>query len=248
VELKFLFITESKNLNDDRFKDIWMYFDKPFFINLKYDIKEPVKKKIKFDNYKDVFTLLKKGLIIQGDNNLLITIYYRPYGTIEWRLNFESSDFDEYEKKIIFDFIFLIHRICKLIYGRGTNEVEFNYKHLEQKTYEGIGSSVGWEGCSFWDFYDFLPGIYWLNIFSERLANSLEVKIFDYVHYISNDYQLTIFHMKDELVNEQLSDRLKIESEIVKELGKNYFFDITHKNNQKRHPDIFKSYLENLKS
>jgi hypothetical protein len=137
MELKFLFITESKKMSDEDFEYIWEYFDTPFLRNLKYGIKEPAGKKYLKEDFKEVFTLIKNGLIIQGDNNLLLTINYRPYGTIEWRLNVDSSNYSEPFLRYIFDFIFLLNRKCKLIYGRGTSEIEFNEKHLEKKCMKG---------------------------------------------------------------------------------------------------------------
>jgi hypothetical protein len=112
--------------------------------------------------------------------------------------------------------------------------------------YEGIGSSTGWEGCSFWDFYDFLPGVYWLNVFSQELSVSLKLNQIENTSYLSNDEGLTIFFMKDDFLSEEISERLKLQSEIIKIIGEEYIFDIKEKDTVKIHHNDFKKYLENL--
>lgn len=248
---EFLIVTEQRHMSELGFREIWRALDNPLFTLQKYDIREPFRNKYIADQYQDAYEMLEKGLILKGKNNFFGAIDYRITGTIDWRFNIDTGTFGEAELTEILNLLTLLHRICVIIYGRGASEPEYDLKHKEITDYEDGGRSIGWRGQSFWDFCDFLPGIYWLNLFGRELTEALgreKVLGLKEVDYLRTDNDLIIFKLQDPFASENVGPRLAVESKLREQLGRDYFFDITEKDRAFSHPSGFKRYLERLES
>jgi hypothetical protein len=246
--IKILVITERK-INTLAFKEIWDFFDNSWlFKPKKYDFKEPVKKKFSKEKYIEAYGLLDKYLIIEGDNDFLLMVNYSPYGTITWKCTIDLTVMGDKEMQEILNFVYILHKSSKVIFGRGATEAEYNAKHLKRLVFEDGGRAYGWKGTSVWNFYDYLPGIYWLNIFGKELSESLNrenLLNLQNVEYIKKENNLIIFHLKDLFLSENTEER---ELDIRNQLGKKYFFDINETGENFSHPESFKKYLEKLEN
>src|SRR5204862_5766600 len=66
-------------------------------------------------------------------------------------------------------------RLCSelpILYGFGCSEAEYDAKHRYVKVVPGVGRASGAVGVSIAEFYQYLPGLYWLTIFGPELAQA----------------------------------------------------------------------------
>lgn len=110
--------------------------------------------------------------------------------------------------------------------------------------------SNGYAGGSMWDFADYLPGIYWLNVFGEVLTSALnieKIKSLENLNFDNSDGDLIIFHFCDNIFTDNKDKRIKEEEKIGQLLGRKHFFNIHDKKTNFAHPPVFIEYLNNLK-
>ncbi|NEQ98561.1 MAG: hypothetical protein F6K30_17875, partial [Cyanothece sp. SIO2G6] len=94
------------------------------------------------------------------------------------------------------------------LYCGGASLIEFNEKHAVVKEIPGGGRVSGTIGISTAEFYQYLPGLYWLNIFGSDLVNFFgEHKILNIEGVSSTLLKAgqVMFHLNDSVIPDDLS-------------------------------------------
>ncbi len=245
MKLDIRIITKYEDLELEKFSRVWRLLNNDFINPIKYDSKEPVKRTYNESAFEDAFNLLLdyEMLIVYGKKKTSITVM--PWDSIvEWGF---KIDLDPNESNIgqIIKILLEFDSYNPIIYGRLTENKEHDHKHKMVKE-----SSYGWRGVASRDFFNFLPGIYWLNIFGKELLSSLE----DFNSSIEGLNKINlksggiIFYLKQEMNDMNLGIRIEEENRIKKKIGEQFFFEKDNMMNNPSHPKEFIKFLNDLES
>lgn len=228
---------------------------KPFTITL-YDKVERCKKNFSQENIEDIARLFKSLILMKGKNSKVsVTVKASldsDFGIVWWTFFVNSSKkiTEDFFKEII-EFITLFNAAHTIIYGFMTSDKEYKYLH-EDIVYYDDGSRVdGMAGVSMKEFSEFLPGIYWFNIFGKELSESLDirkVKSIPNAVYSKIGREAVAFYLNEPIDVETMEIRGPKLYGIAKYLGAEYFFNIVNRDETTyRHPLKFRQYLEKIK-
>lgn len=246
MNIEFLIITKSKELSENIFlKFLEKSINGVLKFN-KYDYKEPLKKELdinKLIEVKQMFDYYGNALF-KGKNKQSMSVNSYNEGINIWM---GSLVINKNLSNSISDIISLIEFFSdkdQIIFGNICSEVEYNLKHkvLTQHSYS-------WKGVSRFDFFKFLPGIYWYTIFGKELVESIgkdKFKNLPNVTYTKPKDGCIAFHLNEPIDSEDLEARIAKEKELAKIIGQNYFYDKEGNIDSFSHPKQFLDFLKSL--
>lgn len=233
--------TPIRNLNKDNFHTIWKLLADPIFDAKKFDISEPLQGSYDLSASVDAYQLVENGLIVKGHEQSFLSTRHKPTGLTHWIFDIDTSN-NEIQ---LIELLKKFNTILPIVYGMLCSVSEYDTKHKVTRE-----SSVGWRGTSMWDFQKFLPGVYWLNIFGEKLADAIgREKILHLadISVMNWDHETIAFHLNSQITPANMDIRIEQERTLRKALGEDYFFDIAFRNEiEFSHPKEFKNYLNKL--
>ena len=89
-------------------------------------------------------------------------------------------------------------------------------------------SSYGWKGVAAREFFQFLPGVYWLNVFGAELAvafDDVDLTALPEATAVSLKRGGVLVRLKEALRANNLERRSAIEDEIARRMGPEHVFD-----------------------
>lgn len=251
--MKFIIklFTYRRDISKSNFKTIWKLFSEEIINAEFFNAIEPINKKYSKNKYGIGFQILQEdiNLLIKKEKQFLGIIYRIPGNIVCWEFELNISQPEDVFFNSIQLWLKSFNNEIPIVYGFGSTEKEYNNKHLEVIQSETGITSIGSIGDSQWDFYEFLPGIYWLNIFGKDLTRILgQSKILNLpdVTYFEKDNHVW-FTLKDEAYPINSKKRKKIEDKIIKTIGSKHFFDRKNDILKFEHPSEFKEILENIR-
>lgn len=220
-------LSDSKTM-----KTLWQLLDMPIISPKKYDSVERVKIPFQPDSfeaatelYEDVGMLFVRG----GKDGFLAFFSKERQGLSIWRIYLSISAMQESKKmERWLAWIFTLCGRLPVLYGYGCSEEEVDAKHEYVKEYPDGGRSIGAIGMSVSEFYQYLPGLYWLTIFGAELVQAFDQTRFGTLPDVSTyvlDAQQVAIRLNEPLLPEDMGQRLKAESQLADILGAKFFFD-----------------------
>ncbi|MBQ0734508.1 hypothetical protein [Aquimarina celericrescens] len=208
----------------------------------KYGYTEPVRNKFE-DDTKEVVEMYENNysLILKGSNKFWLSSSIFPEGISIWAGEVELKETKVDSISELINFVQLFSRNNQLLFGNIKSVEENDQKHKKVE-----GSGVGWEGASIWDFFEFLPGIYWYTIFGRELVNAIGRENFDNIKGVvrtdPGDESLA-FHLNEPIIPDDWQKRLAIENEIAQIIRKDLFYNKETNKDNLSYPEKFKDYI-----
>ena len=142
------------------------------------------------------------------------------------------------------EWIFRLIETVPCIYGFGTSAEEYDAKHVEESD-DGRGAL----GVSLDELSRFLPGIYWLTVFGPELSDAFDFAKAEAIPGVAVRRLLgrqTVVLLDGTPIPDDMDERLRRESQIAEQLGRQYFFDRAHPRRALRAVPAFQEALTRL--
>ncbi len=197
----------------------------------RYDAVERARKPFEVAAYEEAATLYgdEGVLFVRGDKDGFLAFFSRErHGLSTWRIYLNAGAVKGKRRDLWLQWLYDLCEAFPILYGYGCSVEEYEAKHLVVTELPGGGRSQKSLGISTREFYQYLPGVYWLTLFGRELHRAFES------HWQSVDDLADVRFLEREQVAvrleapvfaEDMSQRLMIEREIADVLGAQFFFE-----------------------
>ncbi|MBD2753188.1 hypothetical protein [Spirosoma validum] len=244
---------------------IYLYFEKGVIDNVVFDklidnintnlsklssfgASEPFKYQFPINRNK-LFLLYSENFdfFLSGDQNSLIHVSFIPDQNITiWTIKISLKEAKNTDK--LLTFITQTIDIIPIIYGFICSKEEFDFKHKLVTRLKSGGTATKYVGITKWDFLDFFPGLYSLNIWSNYAfdLDKIKSKIENTVKIIP--YKNQLIAEVNNVFSNDITINNSIQNEISKLIGEKDFFFKSDNQDLFDHAKKFKDYLSKMKS
>ncbi len=210
---------------------LWDLLDVPLVRPLRYDVVERARKPFDPDAYRDAAALYNNEgcLFIRGSVNGFLAFFSRERRRMSlWRIYLNTRDLQGKQLELWLAWLFTLCETFPVLYGYGCSTNEYNAKHLTLEELPGGGRARRTCGVSIQEFFRYLPGLYWLNIFGKELHRAFQPR-----YSLLNERAVVrllapeqaAFYLREPILAEDISKRLTVEREMAELLGAAFFFD-----------------------
>jgi|GEM_PF-4003824 len=248
--------TPTKALNEGSIESLVPTLRNSILKISKYDYSEPLKKQFQLENIADIYTDMKRGIILKGKNKKIsdyILIDRWSNGITFWNSEIKVLVPTE-DHLLIAEVVSLfkeINRVLPIIHGNFGASAEYTTLHKKVVRYDSGGSSESMEGVSADEFMLYLPGIYWMNFFCRELVDAIgRDKILSVDNIVVEEIGdgSILFYLNEPINPIDLDARRMQLHAIAKHLGEEYFFSLSNMGEiQYRHPHAFSTFLEKIR-
>lgn len=210
----------------------------------KYGYTEPLKNKV-VGSQDSLLELWNKylSIIVKGSDSFWFSASAESSGIISCGGGISTKNITEKKIKDLIQFIEYFSVNDCLIYAYLSDEDTYDEKHKLVDEY-----SYSWKGSSIYDFFEYLPGIYWYTAFGKEYINCIGIEKLENLEgitYTHLEENRIAFHLIEQL--DEGKSLLKEIENIEEQIGENYFYS-KHRNVENlRHPKGFKEFLKSLK-
>jgi hypothetical protein len=210
---------------------LWACLDVPLVQPIRYDSVERARKPFAPNLHGDAVSLYgREGILfVRGNKDGFLAFFSRERNGLSlWRFYLNASAVKGNKCKLWLQWIFDLCETFPVLYGMGCSTVEYDAKHLVLEYFPDGGRARKTYGVAIREFFQYLPGIYWMNIFGKELKQAFKTRMqmlehLSKVKYLAQDQVL--IQIGDSVFTENMDERLRIEKEMADLLGAEYFFD-----------------------
>jgi hypothetical protein len=210
---------------------LWSLLDDPVVRPTKYDSSEQTRKEFRPDAVADAAELYenRRYLFVRGASADFLAQFNRARDPLSaWTMWLDATAL---EGERADDWLQWLFRVCgefPVLFGLGSTEEEQSAKHANVQATDRGGVVRGARGISINEFFQYLPGLYWLTIFGPELVRAFgEDKLSALpgvrVHEIGSG-QIAI-ELDEPPETDDLDARLEKEADLADRLGAEFFFD-----------------------
>jgi hypothetical protein len=212
-------------------KKLWTILNDPLLAPRCYDSVERAKIPFTMDAFAGACELYQSrgALFVTGAKNSFTAYFsWQSEHLSVWNFYINVKAMKDPKRRLWLEWIFSICGIFPVLYGFGCTDHEYDAKHMVRTALSGGGRTTGWVGVSTPEFYNYLPGFYWLNIFGAEI-----VMYFGGARLLSLEEttgaeisggQIALY-LNSPVEPANLSDRLTTEAKLASALGTAFFFD-----------------------
>ncbi len=166
-------------------------------------------------------------LFVRGSKDSFTAMFMHQHGGWGmWNFWWDVKAMRQQKRDRWLKWLFELCRELPPFYGFGCSVDEYDAKHTVVEDVPG-GSVTRTVGASAREFYEFLPGLYWMTIFGTHLVDHFGEGLESLAHVNSvklNSYQVAVV-LDGPVVPQDMDERLRVESQLIDSLGTSYFFD-----------------------
>ncbi|EDX71720.1 hypothetical protein MC7420_2386 [Coleofasciculus chthonoplastes PCC 7420] len=225
-------IYTSQQLSDPKkMQVLWRLLDDPIVSPKRYDSVERAKISFSPDAVESAAQLYQnEGLLfVRGKKDGFLGVFSdQLHGLSKWDIWLNVSAMQGKKRKRWLNWIFSLCGELPVLYGGGFPMEEYDAKHTNVKKLPGGGRISGTIGVSILEFYQYLPGLYWLTIFGTELVRAFgESKLLALpkVESFSLDSHQVAICLNEPVLPDNMEQRLHSESQLADLVGAQFFFD-----------------------
>lgn len=208
---------------------LWQALDSPLVGPRKFDSVERAKFEFTAQGYDEASKIYRDEgmLFVRGSKDSFTAMFMGvPGGWAVWNFWWDVKAMTNKKKERWLDWVFRLCRDLPVYYGFGCSVEEFDAKHTSVESVPG-GHSTGSVGAAAKDFYNFLPGLYWLTVFGPELVDHFgsKLNLLPNVKSVSLDSSQCAIVLDEPVIPDDMNRRLGVEAELSGLLGEQYFFD-----------------------
>jgi hypothetical protein len=210
---------------------LWRLLENPLITPKRYDAVERAKIPFSHDAVESALKLYQNEgfLFIRGEKDGFLGVFAKqPRGLSTWDIWLDLKALQGEKAKLWLDWIFRLCSNLPVLYGCGFSLAEYNAKHAYVRELPGGRSVSGTIGVSIAEFYQYLPGLYWLTIFGAELVQAFSkstIIALPNVEVFSLDSQQIAMCLNQAVLTDNMEQRLQTESQLADILGAQFFFD-----------------------
>jgi len=159
-------------------KVLWQHLARAPVAPAKYDTVERAKLPFTSESYVDAANLYKEEyvLFVTGASHAYQVMFSKePKNLAKWNFYLSHEELQQSRGQAWHAWIKDLAVDLPILFGFFCGEEEYNAKHQIVEYYEGLGSSTGAVGVATREFWQFLPGVYWLNLFGPEAIGDIEL-------------------------------------------------------------------------
>lgn len=228
VELRIFTLTDIGQA--DVTKVLWEHLARAPVAPAKYDTIEKAKLSFSSESYVDAATLYNEEhvLFVTGVSRAYQAMFSKqPKNIATWDFFFDPKELLLSRGAAWLNWIKSLLSELSILYGFLCSEEEYDAKHQVVKYYEGGGSSSGEVGMAIRDFWHFLPGVYWLNMFGPEAIYDIDLakirKLEDW-QLDFQDYKLLTIQHRTPILPFESESRAESDRKLREALGVEYVF------------------------
>jgi hypothetical protein len=234
-KFKVTLYTLQQLSDKEKMQKLWAILDNPIVSPKFYDSVE--RAKIPFNS--DAVAIATKlyedegFLFVRGGKDGFLGVFSRQSQELStWSIWLDIKAMQGKKKHLWLEWFFHLCGELPILYGKGASVIEDDAKHSAVTVLPNGGRISGKVGVSIAEFYKYLPGIYWLNIFGADLTKAFsEIKLMalpDSEVWRINSHQIA-FCLLDSVLPNSMEQRLQKERYFADILGSIFFFDQNRK-------------------
>lgn len=210
---------------------LWRLLGDPLIEPTRFDAYEHPKLPFRPDAAEEAARLYKNqsALFVEGGRDDFLAVFDRQRrGLATWTFWLDARAMRGGRER---DWLRWLYRLCgelPALYGFGCSVTEYHAKHRSVQVLDGGGTITGAVGMSIAEFWQYLPGVYWLTIFGAELVQAFgKEKLTSPPGVEATELgagQLAI-RLDEPVVPDDMGERLKKERQIADILGPTFFFD-----------------------
>jgi hypothetical protein len=210
---------------------VWRHLDSPLIKPAKFDSVEDAQRDWRTDAVSEAAELFDRELhlFVAGTEDAFVAVVSRPRRNLSlWEFRLEAGAMQEERGERWLTWLFELCGDLPVLYGSGCTQDEFDAKHATSRALEGGGHATGAKGMSIRNFFNFLPGVYWLTIFGPELVRAFGAERIEGLPGVRTERigedQIAVI-LDEPPVPEDMDARLRREAELAEALGAEFFFD-----------------------
>ena len=210
---------------------LWSFLDVPLVQPKRYDSVERARKPFAPELSDDAVSLYSREgtLFVRGDKDGFLAFFSRERNGLSlWRFYLNASAVQGKKRDLWIKWMFDLCETFPVLYGMGCSAVEYDAKHLALENFPDGGRMRKTYGVSIQEFFQYLPGVYWLTIFGKELGLAFKSRwqlldSISIVKFLAQD-QVAV-QVNGSVFTEDMDKRLLLERKIADLLGGEFFFD-----------------------
>lgn len=210
---------------------LWAFLDTPQVQPLRYDSIERARRPFNPEAYREAAALyLQDGvLFVRGKKDGFVAFFSRERDRLSlWRFYLNAGALTGKKQARWMQWLFDLCAAFPALYGLACSAVEHEAKHWIIEDWPGGGRVRKSCGASVAEFYQYLPGIYWLTLFGRDLAPAFAARwpqLEGLAHVIHLDGGQVAVQIDASVFTDDMEQRLLTERNIADILGAEFFFD-----------------------
>lgn len=210
---------------------LWTALDVPLVRPARYDSVERARKPFTPGAYEDVASLYgdEGVLFVRGREDGFLAFFSRESrGLSVWRVYLNARAVEGAKLERWLAWVFSVCETFPILYGYGCSMAEYEAKHVAVQDLPGGGRIRQTLGVSTQEFFQYLPGVYWLNLFGRELNRAFQSRyplLGEPVAVRELAHDQAAVHLREPVLAEDVDRRLRVERGIADVLGAPFFFD-----------------------
>jgi len=173
-------------------------------------------------------------LFVRGKKDGFLGFFQQqPKGLSTWRIYLNSRAMESSKRDRWLTWLFNLCEQLPVLFGYGCTIEEYDAKHTYVQMYDNGGTATGAIGVAVRNFYQYLPGLYWLTVFGPELVEAFgrsKLEALPDVEVVTIGSNQIAIRLAEPIVPDNMGHRLHMESQLAAMLGEEFFFD-RHKTN-----------------
>lgn len=208
---------------------LWRLLSDPLIDPQRFDTVERAKINFTSEGYDKASEIFgaEGMLFVRGSKDSFTAMFMRQHGGWGmWNFWWDVKAMMQQKRDPWLQWLFKLCRELPPFYGFGCSVDEYDAKHTVVEDVPG-GSVTRTVGASAREFYEFLPGLYWMTIFGTHLVDHFGARLesLDRANFIKLNSSQAAVVLDEPVVPQDIDERLRIESQLIDSLGAKYFFD-----------------------
>lgn len=228
---KLILYTKRQVSDVETARVLWRLLDDPLVAPHRFDSVERAKIPFRHDAAEDAARLYEddRMLFVKGRKDKFNAMFKpQPGGPAKWYFGLDLKVMEGEKAERWLEWFFRLCGELPVLYGLGCSVAEYETKHQRVRTYPDGSTSTGAVGISTAEFWQYLPGLYWLTIFGAELVRTFGAARLESLPgvkvYESSAGQMGI-RIDEPVVPADMNRRLEKETQLADALGAQYFFD-----------------------
>jgi hypothetical protein len=230
---------------------LWPILESPLIKPVKFDSVERAKKPFTSRSYSEAAQLYddESMLFVRGGVNSFLAFFSREMnGLSVWRFFMDRKCVEEPRRSIFIEWLTALCAEFPVFFGFGCTDEELDAKHLSIRDVPG-GRMQRINGLAVFEFFQFLPGVYWLTLFGPELSGDFSSPIAELetsAEINRIDGNQTLLFLPGPPFPEDLNERVRTGKKTAAVLGQDHFFNPDNSPGQLRLPQTLKTALTSL--
>jgi hypothetical protein len=209
-------------------KTLWGLLDSPLIGPHRYDTIERAKITFGRSAYREASRMYggQRMLFVRGAKDSFLAMFMQQHGGwATWNFWWDAKAMTRRHDAWV-EWLLNLCRKLPPFFGLGCSVAEYDAKHTLVETVPG-GTATSEKGTSSANFYEYLPGLYWLSIFGPQLTDHFGIRLQSLPNtnlFTLNSAGVAVL-LDEPAIPEDMNERLQTEADLAELLGSKYFFD-----------------------